>query len=102
MHAVRAVEADPAIVAELAAGFEKIVGFSSAVIGALPEPLSAARPDIRIQEMPIGNVVCDAMLEALFDNVRPSGQPRFLMCACNTAATPICSPLYCTPYNADQ
>ncbi|NJR43469.1 MAG: hypothetical protein HC767_13215 [Akkermansiaceae bacterium] len=44
---------DPAVAALLEDGFQDVVALSSEVVGNLPIPLSAARPDIRIQEMPI-------------------------------------------------
>lgn len=50
--------------------FAEVVAFSETEVAALPVALSAARPDIRVQEMPIGNAICDAMLQALADQVR--------------------------------
>lgn len=55
----------------LAEQFQEVIAFASTVLGALPEPgLSAGRPDIRTQEVAIGNTVCDAMLAALKNTVR--------------------------------
>jgi 2',3'-cyclic-nucleotide 2'-phosphodiesterase (5'-nucleotidase family) len=65
-----AVVEDPAVAALLQEGFAEVVALSEVVVGNLPVGLSAARPDIRIQEMPIGNVICDSILLALLDDVR--------------------------------
>ena len=65
-----AVAEDAAIVEVLAERFQQVVDFSSVVVGSLPVPLSAARPEIRIKEMPLGDIICDAMLDALAATVR--------------------------------
>lgn len=64
-----AVEEDAAVVALLEGGFRDVVALSADIVGSLPEALTAARPDIRVQEMPLGNVICDAMLQALAQSV---------------------------------
>lgn len=63
---------DASVAVLLEGGFQSVAALSADVVGGLPEPLSAARPDIRVQEMPLGNIICDAMLRALAQSVRPS------------------------------
>ena len=66
---------DAEVAALLQGGYTEVVGRSLDVVGNLPGPLSAARPDIRIQEMPLANVICSAMIAALNDTVRPHLPP---------------------------
>lgn len=61
---------DAAVVALLESGFQDVVALSEDVVGSLPVPLSAARPDIRVQEVPLGNLICASMLHALAQSVR--------------------------------
>ena len=75
-----AVAEDAAVVEVLAGRFQQVVDFSSVVVGSLPVSLSAARPDIRIKEMPLGDIICDAMLDALAATVRALPAPHVPSC----------------------
>lgn len=87
VQAVYAVAEDAEVAALLQDGYTEVVGRSLDVVGNLPGPLSAARPDIRIQEMPLANVICSAMIAALNDTVRPhrSSPPLSRHCQSNIA-----------------
>eukprot|EP00892_Ulva_mutabilis_P011147 jgi/Ulvmu1/8404/UM042_0111.1 len=74
---------DEAVKVALMATFQEVLAYTQQVVGVLPAALSAARPDIRIQEMPLGNLLCDAMIASALGLGLQTGAGAPLVCIMN-------------------